>query len=143
MRSKQYQNNHTHAKHNLIIRTLSHLQRLKFTERLALVKADRFSRLAPVKTVEPNRDVDSFFKERLLVIVDRNLSGDCERFSRAVSHLCHTLPQLLFNKDRIVEVILDFLQTKNLVYFDVLRYVVDEKERKKKTEKQQQQALIE
>jgi U3 small nucleolar RNA-associated protein 20 len=65
---------------------------------------------------------DSFFQERLAELRETVLLYDFGRFSRQISKYVDSLPELLFHKDKIVEILITNLQTAPSIRKHLLRY---------------------
>ncbi|KAF2807630.1 U3 snoRNP protein Utp20 [Mytilinidion resinicola] len=82
-----------------------------FSQRIAKLSID------PVRRVRRPTDDDgdvtanfSYFKTSLDDWRDRNISEDFTKFSREVNSLCESLPQILHHGDRILDILLEYIE---------------------------------
>jgi len=83
-----------------------------FTERISSINVDVYHRIGRTQ-LEPSSEADSFFHQSLDEWKELDLSGHMSNFVKEVSPLIHSLPQILFHKDKLVEILLNHLKVKD------------------------------
>ncbi|RIA94698.1 hypothetical protein C1645_709313 [Glomus cerebriforme] len=88
-----------------------------FNERVKNIKIDVSSR---DKSTQENSEASSFFQESLESWKEFNLTRDFAIFVSEVSQYCQSLPQLLYHKEKIVEILEKNLRVENSLALEPL-----------------------
>jgi U3 small nucleolar RNA-associated protein 20, C-terminal/U3 small nucleolar RNA-associated protein 20, N-terminal len=80
-----------------------------FSERIAHIDVDVFHRVGRVDA-EPSKEAHSWFRERLWHWDQLNLTTQYKQLSSELSALCVTLPELLFHKNAVVDLLIDAIE---------------------------------
>ncbi|KAI9775155.1 MAG: U3 snoRNP protein [Geoglossum umbratile] len=92
-----------------------------FSQRIAKLTIDPIRRVRrhDLET-EDLSTATSYFKNSLEQWVDLNVSENFSRFAREVSPLCGSLPQLLYFEDRVIDLLLRYIEMKDSLSLEPL-----------------------
>ncbi|KAH6600372.1 hypothetical protein BASA50_002383 [Batrachochytrium salamandrivorans] len=82
-----------------------------FNDRIRHIKIEAIHRV--VKVSDADEDVESFFKDTLLQMVDLNCTTHFTQFQRDINQYAGSLMQILYHKERIVEIIVEHLAIRD------------------------------
>jgi U3 small nucleolar RNA-associated protein 20 len=91
-----------------------------FTQRIAKLKIDPVRRLRITDDDGSKQELASHFRTSLEKWRETNLSEDFTNFSREVGSLCDNLPQVLHHQDKILELLLVYIEKGNTVAVEPL-----------------------
>jgi len=91
-----------------------------FTQRIAKLKIDPIRRLRITDDDGNSEGLTSHFRIALEKWRETNLSEDFTQFSREVGSLCDNLPQVLHHQDRIVDLLLEYIERGKTVSVEPL-----------------------
>ncbi|QDS71851.1 hypothetical protein FKW77_009958 [Venturia effusa] len=91
-----------------------------FTTRIAKLKIDPVRRVRIVDDDASKQELASHFRNALEKWRDTNLSEDFTNFSREVGSLCDNLPQVLHHQDKILHLLLEYIEKGNTVAVEPL-----------------------
>ncbi|KAL6072065.1 U3 snoRNP protein [Balamuthia mandrillaris] len=82
-----------------------------FTERIKHIDVDVFHKVEPVELAP--QQADSFFRQQLLEWEELNYTSHFTAFVQEINPLIQSLPQILYNKDRIMSILLAHLSVRD------------------------------
>ncbi|KAI5285777.1 U3 snoRNP protein, partial [Ascosphaera aggregata] len=84
-----------------------------FSQRVVKLKIDPIHRSRRTPQDDDNADTTSYFRASLEHWIDMNLSKNFTQFAGAVSPLCESLPQILYYEERIMGLLVEYIEKRD------------------------------
>lgn len=84
-----------------------------FSQRVAKLKIDPIHRVRRPSFGEEGDETSSYFRSAFEHWTELNLSDNFTQFSRRVNSLCESLPQILYHEEKIMELLVEFIEKRD------------------------------